>query len=198
MILFGNRMVWSAVVLVLASCGPARLTPSLSGDSGNPHSNQPEVLAQTRPPPATRGPPPRTPGRGMGRGGRGREQRAGQVFNAEPTPAQRQAARRQAENAALVRTLQDRYRTLLREAERLYPEKVGRHEEHHFWPLYLGGPKNGTTFRIPATYHQLLTNAFRALHPYGSPRPSEQRAQEIMLKVYSQFPIPQQIGIPNP
>ncbi len=54
------------------------------------------------------------------------------------------------------------------------------------------------TWAGAASYHQLLTNAFRAQHPYGSPRPSEQRAQEIMLKVYSQFPIPQLIGIPNP
>lgn len=194
----GNLKVWCAVWLVLAGCSPAVLAPSGPGGPWNAPPEEPEVLAQTRPPPPSRGPSVRAPGRSSGRGGRGREQRTEPVFNAEPSPAQREVTRRQAETAALARTLQARYRALLSEAQKLYPEKASRYEEHHFWPLYLGGPTNGTTYRIPASYHQLLTNAFRAQHPYGSPRPSEQRAREIMLKVYSQFPIPQLIGIPNP
>jgi hypothetical protein len=97
-----------------------------------------------------------------------------------------------------VRTQQERYWRLKSQAEQLYPEKVGRYEEHHFWPLYLGGPRDGTAYRIPAAYHQLLTNAFRLQYPYGQPRPSEQQARDIMLKVYSEYPIPQLIDIPNP
>jgi hypothetical protein len=75
---------------------------------------------------------------------------------------------------------------------------VGFYQEHHFWPLYLGGPPNGQTFRLPAAYHQLITNAFRRRYPYGQGKPSEKEAREIMMEVYSQYPIPQLIGIQSP
>jgi hypothetical protein len=53
-------------------------------------------------------------------------------------------------------------------------------------------------FRLPAGYHQLITNAFRELHAYGEPKPSAERAQLIMMKVYARYPIPQLVGIPEP
>jgi hypothetical protein len=145
------------------------------------------------------GPPVRAaPGRG-GRGGRARQPRSTEpVFNAEPTAQQREAARRRTENAALEQTLRERYWRLKAEAEQRYPDKRGRYEEHHFFPVYLGGKADGVTYRVPAAYHQLITNAFREKRPYGLGKPPAQEAQNIMLKVYSEFPIPQLIGIPNP
>ena len=83
-------------------------------------------------------------------------------------------------------------------AESVYPGKVGRFEEHHFWPRYLGGPANGRTFKLPAPYHQLITNAFRQRWEYGRSPPDPQVAQQIMMKVYADHPIPQLIGIPDP
>jgi hypothetical protein len=120
------------------------------------------------------------------------------VFNAEPTPEQREAARRKRQNAADEQLLRERYWKWKAEAERLYPGKVGQYEEHHVWPRYLGGPPDGQTFRLPAPYHQLITNAFRRRWPYGQEKPSEAQAKNIMLLVYSEYPIPQLIGIPNP
>lgn len=120
------------------------------------------------------------------------------MFNAEPTPQEREAARQRRQSAADVQLLRERYWKWKAAAERIYPEKVGLYEEHHFWPRYLGGPSNGKTFRLPAAYHQLITNVFREQHPYGRPKPSEQEARKIMLKIYSQYPIPQLIGIQDP
>jgi hypothetical protein len=120
------------------------------------------------------------------------------MFNAEPTPEQREAARRKRQNAADEQLLQERYWKWKTEAERLYPGKVGLYEQHHFWPRYLGGPPDGQTFRLPAPYHQLITNAFRRRWSYGNEKPSEAQAKDIMLKVYSEYPIPQLIGIPDP
>ncbi len=50
----------------------------------------------------------------------------------------------------------------------------------------------------PSSTHQLVTNAFRSRHAYGQPAPSPERAQDMMMKVYSEYPIPQLIGLPNP
>jgi hypothetical protein len=107
------------------------------------------------------------------------------------------AARWRAENAAIEQTLRERYARATAEAERLYPGKVGRYEWHHFWPMYLGGPADGPRFRLPAGYHQLITNAFRDQYAYGRPKPSPEDARIIMMEVYSQYPIPQLIGIPE-
>jgi hypothetical protein len=157
-----------------------------------------EAFQQIRPPVRL---PPRgaaSPGRGPRRRGQQRERNAEPIFNAEPTPEQREAVRRQAEIAAVYRQQQAKYRRHVEEANRLYPDKVGRYEEHHFVPQYLGGLRDGKTYKVLAPYHQLLTNAFRAEHAYGQAPPSPQRLQEILIKVYSEYPIPQQIGIPEP
>jgi hypothetical protein len=155
---------------------------------------------ESRPPGPTR-PPPSGPSR-PGRGGRKRNRNPFEprerVFNAEPTPAQRMAARLRAENAAIEQTLRERYWGAKTQAEAKYPGKLGLYEWHHFWPRYLGGPADGPRYRLPAGYHQLITNAFREKHGYGVPPPSRARAEEIMMEVYAQFPIPQLIGIPDP
>jgi hypothetical protein len=154
----------------------------------------------TRPPPRVPGPGVRAaPGRSVR--GRGRQPRSAEpVFNAEPTAEQREAARRRTEIAALEQVQRDRYWKLKAEAEQRYPDKRGKYEEHHFFPVYLGGKENGPTYRLPAAYHQFLTNAFRQRWPYGGGRrkPEPEEAQRIMLKVYSELPIPQLIGIPAP
>jgi len=191
----GSRM-WLAVWLLALSCAaPEALwarEAEVSGDGA-------EEL-ESCPPGPTR-PPPRPPSR-PGRGGRNRNRNPTEprerVFNAEPTPEQREAARRRRENAALEQTLRERYWRLKSEAERLYPDKVGLYEEHHFWPRYLGGPAGGPRYRVPAPYHQLITNAFRQRWNYGRGKPNEQDAKKIMMEVYSEYPIPQLIGIPEP
>jgi len=63
-------------------------------------------------------------------------------------------------------------------------------EQHHGTPKYLGGDPKGPTVPIDGAYHQEITNAFRELHPYGSPKPSPERLQEIMRQVYERFPLP--------
>ncbi len=71
-----------------------------------------------------------------------------------------------------------------------YPNKVGRYEEHHVEPVYLGGPRNGETVRIPAPYHQVITNEFRSLRGYGLGYPSQSELEAIKNSVYSKFPLP--------
>jgi hypothetical protein len=191
-----TRLAWLAVGLLALSCAAPE---ALSGREAELPGEGTEVL-ESGPPGPTR-PPPRPPSR-PGRGGRSRSRNPSEprerVFNAEPTPQQREAARLRRENAALEQTLRERYWRLKAEAERLYPGKVGQYEEHHVWPIYLGGREDGPRYRVPAPYHQLITNAFRQRWSYGRDKPNEQDAKEIMMKVYSEYPIPQLIGIPDP
>jgi hypothetical protein len=81
--------------------------------------------------------------------------------------------------------------TLTSEAEKLYPKLAGKFQDHHIIPQYLGGAKDGATVRLPAAYHQLITNEFRALAPYGQKieRTLEQIGQ-IAQQVYSKYPLP--------
>jgi RHS repeat-associated protein len=80
---------------------------------------------------------------------------------------------------------------LTKEAEKLYPKLKGLIHEHHLTPKYFGGPSNGPTARISAAYHQLITNAFRTLAPYGQAiRPTARALKDILRQVYSNFPLP--------
>lgn len=189
---------WMVLLLTLACSAPPRISSALEREI-EASFEETQALEMTRPPPR---PPAQAPPREPGRGGRNRNQREprsrGSVFNAEPTREQRETARRRRENAAAEQVLRERYWKWKAEAERRYPDMVGLYHEHHFWPRYLGGPANGKTFRVPAPYHQLITNAFREKHPYGQPRPSEARVKQIMLEVYLEYPIPQLIGIAAP
>lgn len=63
-------------------------------------------------------------------------------------------------------------------------------------PLYLGGASNGQTYRLPTAYRKAVTQQFRRAWPYGQGRrPTPQELQKILLEVYSEYPIPQLIGI---
>ncbi|MGH9716525.1 MAG: hypothetical protein ACRD4R_07350, partial [Candidatus Acidiferrales bacterium] len=76
------------------------------------------------------------------------------------------------------------------DAQDAYPNKAGRIENHHIAPKYLGGDPNGPTAPLDGAYHQMITNAFRNEVPYGSGPVSPEELQQIMNKVYSQFPLP--------
>jgi hypothetical protein len=83
------------------------------------------------------------------------------------------------------------YESGLEQARKSYPKLAGKMHDHHITPKYLGGPANGPIANIDAAYHQLITNAFRALQPYGTGRiPTPQELAEIMKSVYFLFPLP--------
>jgi RHS repeat-associated protein len=77
---------------------------------------------------------------------------------------------------------------LTAEAEKLYPKLAGKIQGHHEIPRYLGGPKNGPVTNLNAAYHQLITNAFREIAPYG--KKFEGSLQKVLENIYSRFPLP--------
>jgi RHS repeat-associated protein len=79
---------------------------------------------------------------------------------------------------------------LVKAAQRQFPDKAGKIEQHHIRPEYLGGARNGAKVPLDGAYHQQITNEFRRLHPYRSEVPSPARVQEIMRQVYDRFPLP--------
>jgi len=82
----------------------------------------------------------------------------------------------------------------LAEAKVLYPHSEG-YQNHHAVPLYLGGSRQGTTYRLPTAYHKAITQAFRLEWAYGRNRPSSEELMVLMTRVYSKYPIPQLVGI---
>jgi hypothetical protein len=130
------------------------------------------------------------------RGGRGRlgGRRQPPLLNPRPTGDEIAARRRKAEEYRLVQQARERYYQALAEARARYPNHQG-HQEHHFIPIYLGGPKSGAAYRIHSAYHQVITQEFRRQWPYGQGQPRPERLQQILLEVYSRHPIPQLIGI---
>jgi hypothetical protein len=76
------------------------------------------------------------------------------------------------------------------QAQQRYPNLAGIEHDHHITPKYLGGPNNGPTTTLDAAYHQMITNEFRGLAPYGKAKPSAEAVRGIMDKVYSRFPLP--------
>jgi RHS repeat-associated protein len=83
------------------------------------------------------------------------------------------------------------YDDFVKEAQKLYPNKSGKIELHHITPKYLGGAKNGAVIPLDASYHQVITNEFRSLWPYGNGIPSATELENIMNQVYSKYPLPQ-------
>lgn len=79
---------------------------------------------------------------------------------------------------------------LVAAAQKAYPAKAGKIEMHHITPKYLGGAVDGPLVPLDAAYHQQITNAFRALAPYGGPKPSPEVLKLIMDTVYKKFPLP--------
>jgi hypothetical protein len=116
------------------------------------------------------------------------------LLNPRPTPQQREESQRRAADRQAVQAARELYFQRLAEAEALYPNSQG-YQDHHFIPVYLGGPRNGVTYSIPTAYHKLITRQFRKEWEYSSGNPSPEQLQKILLKVYSQHPIPQLIGI---
>jgi hypothetical protein len=120
----------------------------------------------------------------------------GPRLRATPPPWRSEMYRLPPERLAhAVQQAQQQYYRKLAEAQARYPKHQGYHH-HHAVPMYLGGPKEGMTYRIPAAYHEAITQAFRQRWPYGReepPRPQE--LLRILAEVYSEYPIPQLIGI---
>ncbi len=77
---------------------------------------------------------------------------------------------------------------LTAEAEKLYPKLAGKFQLHHIIPKYLGGTADGTLSRIPAAYHQRITNAFRELAPYG--QKFNGSLEKLLETIYKRFPLP--------
>jgi len=59
----------------------------------------------------------------------------------------------------------------------------------------LGGSSKRQAYRLPKAYHIAITQEFRRNWSYGQRPPSEHKRVEILLDVYSRYPIPQLIGI---
>jgi hypothetical protein len=80
------------------------------------------------------------------RGGRGRlgERTQPPLLSSRPTREEIAARRRQAEEYWLVQQAREQYYQALAEARARYPNHQG-HQEHHFIPIYLGGPRTGAT-----------------------------------------------------
>jgi hypothetical protein len=116
------------------------------------------------------------------------------LLNPRPSPAQLQARAQRTANHAVVIQARQLYQQRLKEAQAAYPNSPG-YENHHLIPKYLGGPKNGQTYRLPTAYHKAITQAFRRQWQYGQPRPDPQQLTDILVRVYAQYPIPQLIGI---
>ena len=63
---------------------------------------------------------------------------------------------------------------------------------HHVDPKYMGGPSNGKLIPLDAAYHQMITNEFRSIHPYGTRKLLDESVRySIMQKVYMKYPLPQ-------
>ncbi|MFP2925457.1 hypothetical protein ACLESO_09595 [Pyxidicoccus sp. 3LG] len=114
-----------------------------------------------------------------------------------PTPLQAQVRAQRTANHAVVLQARQTYYQRLKESQAKYPNSAG-YENHHFIPIFLGGPKNGQTYRLPTAYHKAITQAFRSRWHYGQgEKPKPQLLTDILVRVYAEYPIPQLIGI-NP
>jgi RHS repeat-associated protein len=77
------------------------------------------------------------------------------------------------------------------QASKQFINKAGKPNEwHHIIPQYLGGAKDGLQVLLNPAYHQAITNAFRAMHPYGQAAPSGHRLAQIVHSVYTRYPLP--------
>lgn len=79
---------------------------------------------------------------------------------------------------------------LVKSAQKMYPNKAGKIEFHHITPKYLGGATKGPLVPLDGAYHQVITNEFRLLWPYGKEIPSKSELNEILDQVYRKYPLP--------
>lgn len=117
------------------------------------------------------------------------------LLNPRPTPLQVQVRARRTVDATVVVQARQLYLQRLKEAQATYPNSAG-YENHHLIPMYLGGAKDGQTYRLPTAYHKAITRAFREEWQYGQGRrPDPQALTDILVRVYARYPVPQLIGI---
>ncbi len=121
------------------------------------------------------------------------------LLNPPPPPWSPQAYRWPPEQVQRVREeARHRYFQKLKEAQARYPKHHGYHQ-HHVIPKFLGGKSSGETVRLPAAYHEAITQAFRREWSYSQSasgkKPDSSKLLEILTTVYSEYPIPQLIGI---
>jgi hypothetical protein len=135
----------------------------------------------------------RRPSRRRGGGGES-GRRPPPLLNPRPTPEEAQARARRAADLAVVRQARDLYFQRLAEARERYPNAEG-YENHHFIPRYLGGDPQGRTYRLPKAYHYAITQEFRTRWEYRKRKPTPEERVDILILVYSRYPIPQLIGI---
>jgi len=83
---------------------------------------------------------------------------------------------------------------MVSQAQEIYPNKAGKIQLHHIDPKYMGGAPDGPLVPLDGAYHQVITNEFRTLYPYGQGILTDIERQTIMNKVYSKFPLPSGYG----
>ena len=82
------------------------------------------------------------------------------------------------------------YQGLVDWAEQQYPKLSGILQNHHEDPIYTGGPTGGAISNIPAPYHQLITNFWRELIPYGQDEVDPSLVAKYWPQVYGKLPLP--------
>ena len=91
---------------------------------------------------------------------------------------------------ASARGLRQLYDQELAKAQREYPKKAGKIEQHHVDPKYMGGDPSGPLEGLDGAYHQKITNEFRKEHPYGQGTLSPAERAGIRARVYARYPLP--------
>ena len=82
------------------------------------------------------------------------------------------------------------YQKIVKDSRQRYPEKTGYYEDHHIDPQYMGGSPKGKVIELDGAYHQMITNEFRKLQPYGLDKLDETARNNYMRKVYLKYPLP--------
>jgi ABC-type Zn uptake system ZnuABC Zn-binding protein ZnuA len=97
----------------------------------------------------------------------------------------------EADSEAAAQAAEQKLAQLVQKARDLYPKLCNKTPQmHHPIPQYLGGKADQDLVELEAPYHQLITNAFRKLAPYGQEPPNSLSVQNIVNQVYSQYPLP--------
>jgi hypothetical protein len=120
------------------------------------------------------------------------------TFRPDATPEQVEAELRYIVTQGALNLSRAKYYWRLEEAERRYPDQVGKYVDHLVLPLYLGGRSDWEKYRLPAAYSQLINDEFQRLYPPGKPPLKYHELQDLFVRVYVEHPIPQRVGITKP